>query len=436
MKLHRLIAPILALALALPACAPVPPSSTVTAATVAAPTVPTPTPAPPSPAPPTTTPRKRVVVIWHGDNEAVSRVTEELIKSEFNKLHPDIEVKYQLAPDPEHFKEKLLATIPAGTGPDLFEWNHDWIGTFVKAGLLAPIDGLVTPELQARYVDSAFKAGQFDGKLYTLPISAEAAAFAYNKALLDGKSVPKTTDELVAAMKDFKQKGYYGISYPLVPFTVSGFIHAFGGLLWNDATKTLGVNSKETKTAVAWLVKTFKPYMSSDPSWDPQVVLFTEKKSPFAVNGPWMTGSWRDAKIDFGISPLPQVSEIGKVPTPYIGVKSIYMTEGARDKEAAFTFMVWATTSKQRILQRAVQLGYIPVLKEVMDLPEVQNDPVISGFAQQVALGIPMSSSPEMVAVWGPFGDALIAAFTGAKPVDQALDDAQAKIEEAITQMK
>lgn len=373
---------------------------------------------------------KKVVTVWHGDNEAVARITEDLIESEFYTLYPDIEIKYELAPEP--FQEKLLASIPIGTGPDLFEWNHDWIGTVVAADLIEPIDDLVSYELQEKYVPSAFQAGQYNGRLYTLPISAEAGALAYNKTMLGDQPSPKTTADLVSLMAALKPQGGFGISYPLVPFLVSGYVHAFGGWLWDDETKTLGVNSPETKAAIEWLVETFKPYMSSDPTWDPQVTLFNEKLAPFAINGPWMTGSWNDAGIDFGVMPLPEINELGKMPEPYTGVKSVYMTKNVRDKEAAFAFMVWATTSKERILQRAMQLGYIPVLNEVVDLPEIQNDPVISGFAAQVALGKPMSSSPEMVAVWGPFGDAVAAAFTGAKTVDQALDDAQGAIQEAI----
>ena len=379
-------------------------------------------------------PVKRTVIVWHGDAEPVARITENLIRTEFNKLYPNIEIKYELAPEP--FREKLMLTIPAGTGPDLFEWNHDWIGTLVEADLLIPIDDLVTVELKAKFVESAFKAGEYRGKLYTLPISAEAGAFVYNKDMLGTRPVPKTTDELVALMKEFKAQGLYGISYPMVPFLVSGPIHAFGGWLWDDETQTVGVNSPGTKAAMEWILETFKPYMSEDASWDPQVVLFTEKKTPFTINGPWMVGSWRDAKINFGVTTIPEISEIKKKPMPYMGVKSIYMCKGVRDKEAAWKFMVWATTSRERIYQRAKQLGYIPVLKEVLNLPEIKADPIINGFAEQVALSIPMASGPEMVAVWGPMQDALNAMWAGTKTVDEALDDAQAEIEAAIARMK
>lgn len=376
---------------------------------------------------------KVTITVWHGDTESVARITEELIETEFNQLYPNITVNYELAPEP--MKEKLLIAIAAGTGPDLFEWNHDWIGTFVAADLLEPIDDLVTSELQAKYVESAFKAGQYEGKLYTLPISAEAGAFAYNKDWLGTRPVPETTDELVALMAEAREENLYGISFPMVPFLVSGFIHAYGGWLWDDETKTLGVNSPETKMAMEWVLEKFKPYMSEDASWGVQCAQFTEGVAPFAINGPWMLGEWSDAGIDYGLATLPEISEIGVKPMPYTGVKSIYMTANVRDKEAAFAFMKWSTTSRARIQRRALELGYIPVLKEVLELPTVQANPDVSVFAEQVALGIPMASSPEMVAVWGPLQDALNAMWSGAKSVDQALDDAQAEILEAIAEM-
>lgn len=290
--------------------------------------------------------------------------------------------------------------------------------------------------MRAKFVESAFEAGKYRGKLYTLPFSAEAGAFAYNKDLLGTKPVPETTDELVALMKEFKDQGLYGISIPMVPFLVSGFVHAYDGWFWDDETQTVGVNSAGTKKAMNWVLDTFKPYMTEDASWDTQVVIFAEKKAPFTINGPWMVGSWTDAGFNFEVTTIPEISEIKKKPMPYTGVRTVFMTKSVRNKEAAWRFMEWATTSKERIYQRAMQLGYIPVLKEVLDLPDIKADPIINGFAEQVALGKPMASGPEMVAVWGPMQDALDAMWAGVKSVDEALDNAQIEIEEAIEKME
>ncbi|GAG57277.1 unnamed protein product, partial [marine sediment metagenome] len=283
--------------------------------------------------------------------------------------------------------------------------------------------------------DSAVKAGSYKGNQYTLPISAEAVAMAYNKSLMGDRPIPTTSDELVELMKEFKDNGLYGISFPIVPFTVSGFVHAFGGYFWDDDLG-LGINSEGTIEAMEWILEKFKPYMTEDASWDPQVVLFPEEKAPLAINGPWMLGGWTDAGIDYGLALLPKISEIDKDPIPYTGVKSIYMTSSCENKEAAFAFMVWATTNKDRILNRAIQLGYIPVLKEILEVQEVKDNPKLSVFSQEVALGKPMASGPEMVAVWGPMQSALDAMWSGVKTVEEALNEAQAEIQQSIDEME
>jgi len=375
------------------------------------------------------------ITVWHGDSDEVAKITQDLIETSFNAEYPDIKVNYELAPDPDRFREKLLITVPSGTGPDLFEWNHDWIGILAIAGILSPIDDLMTADLLEQFYDSAVKAGNYKGNQYTLPISAEAVAMAYNKSLMGDKPIPATSDELVELMKEFKDKGLYGISFPMVPFTVSGFVHAFGGYFWDDDLG-LGINSEGTIEAMEWILEKFKPYMTEDASWDPQVVLFPEEKAPLAINGPWMLGGWTDAGIDYGLTLLPKISEIDKDPMPYTGVKSIYMTSGCENKEAAFAFMVWATTNKDRILNRAMQLGYIPVLKEILEVQEVKDDPKLSIFSQEVALGKPMASGPEMVAIWGPMQNALDAMWAGVKTVEEALNDAQTEIQKSIDEME
>jgi len=372
------------------------------------------------------------ITVWHGDSDEVAKITQELIETSFNVEYPDIKVNYELAPDP--FQDKLLITVPSGTGPDLFEWNHDWIGTAAKAGIISPIDELITTELLEKFYSSAVKAGSYKGNQYTLPISAEAVAMAYNKSLMGDRPIPTTSDELVELMEEFKDEDLY-FSFPMAPFTVSGFVHAFGGYFWDDDLG-LGVNSEGTIEAMEWILETFKPYMTEDATWDPQVALFPEAKAPLAINGPWALGDWTNAGIDYGLTLLPKISEIDKDPMPYTGVKSIYMTSSCENREAAFAFMVWATTNKDRILNRAIQLGYIPVLKEILEVQEVKDDPKLSVFSQEVALGKPMASGPEMVAVWGPMQSALDAMWSGVKTVEEALNEAQAEIQKSIDEME
>jgi len=71
-----------------------------------------------------------------------------------------------------------------------------------------------------------------------------------------------------------------------------------------------------------------------------------------------------------------------------------------------------------------------------LEVQEVKDDPKLSIFSQEVALGKPMASGPEMVAIWGPMQNALDAMWAGVKTVEEALNDAQTEIQKSIDEME
>jgi len=378
-------------------------------------------------------PEEVTITVWHRFNEEEASVYEAFIET-FESEHPNIEVNFEFIPG-ELMKDRVITSIAGGAGPDLFEWAHDFTGTLVVGDYIVPIDEFVTTELREKFVASALEAGEYEGNLYALPFAAETTVMAYNNELMGDRPIPETTDELVALMAEFKEEGIYGASYPINPYFVSCWVHAFGGYYWDDETKTVGVNSPETKQAVEWIVEKFKPYLYEDIGWDAQVALFPEDQAPLAINGPWMFGSWDGAEIDYTLSTYPKISELGVDPMPYTGVRVFWMNKNSEHREEAIAFLEWFTTDLSLVVTRSTSFGYVPVLEEVLERPEIEGDPKIGVVAAQVALGTPMAAGPEMIAVWGPLEDALNAIWAGTKDISTALDDAQAEIEEAIAEM-
>ncbi|MBA7637537.1 Cyclodextrin-binding protein [subsurface metagenome] len=376
-------------------------------------------------------PEKVTLTVWCSLEEEEVDFEEDLVSSLFNEEYPNIEVNIEAVPE---MKDAVLISIPAGGGPDLFMFAHDLTGTLAEGGYIVPIDNFVTTELQEKFPEAAFKAGEYKGELYALPFAAETVIFFYNKELLGDRPVPETTDELVDIMADLynPDEGMYGMSYPINPYFMSGWVHAFGGYYWDDATGTAGVNSTGTKNAVDWILEKFQPYMSTDISWDVQLALFSEGKAPFAINGPWMIKSWEDAGIDFGLATIPKISELNKDPMPLTGVKVMWMNKNCEHREEAFAFMEWFTTNEEHIVERAKEFGYIPVLKSAMENPVVQASPKLSIVSEQVSLGVPMASGPEMELCWDPIISAVDIIWAGTQSVEAALDEAQTTILERI----
>lgn len=375
-------------------------------------------------------PVKGKVIVWYDVLPEMEEIFRESVETDFKKLYPDIEVELLDTPD---LWTKITAAIPVGEGPDLFMWAHDWTGRLVKAGFIVPIDEFVTPDLKEKFIESAWEACTYEGKVWALPDAAETVTLIYNKKMIEdaGVTLPKNTDELEAIMKKFVAMGKYGISHPWDPYHVSAWVHAFGGYYFDDVTKKVGVNYSKTVQGLRFTFEKFKPYMPPEPSWEVQKGAFLEKTAPFMVTGPWLIGDIKAAGIDPGFVLLPEIPGVG-TPSPYTGVKLTWMSSNVRHKEAAFIFMKWWATNVKLAVERAKKFAWIPVLKEALEAEDVKKDPIVSLFAKQVALGIPMPASTEMMYVWGPIYDAQMAVWIGEKTLEDALNEAQAKILEEI----
>ncbi|ABL78850.1 extracellular solute-binding protein [Thermofilum pendens] len=371
--------------------------------------------------------RNVTIVIWHAMGPEEVKTLEDVI-ADFHVQHPEITVKLEQKADLE---TSLKTAIPAGQGPDLFIWAHDWIGKFAEAGLLEPIDEYVTPSVLNKFSPIGQNAIEYRGHYYAMPLAAETVALIYNKALVPNP--PKTFDEMKSIMAKFTNpdKGTYGLATPIDPYFLSGWVHAFGGYYFDDKTKQPGLDKPETIKGFKFFFEQVYPYVAKTRDYNAQVSLFLEGKAPMMINGPWSIGDVKKAGINFGVAPLPPIDS-SSVPHPYGGVKLVYVAKGVKDKAAVWTFLEWLTTNPNVIKQFAIRNGYIPVLKEVLNDPEIQNNPVIYGFGQAVQNAIPMPKSPEMAAVWGPVDTAITNIMGGKQSIEAALTAAQQEVLSAL----
>ncbi|ASJ10268.1 maltotriose-binding protein [Thermococcus sp. P6] len=339
------------------------------------------------------------VVIWHAMQPNELEVFQGLAE-EYMAECPDVEIVFEQKPNLE---DALKAAIPAGKGPDLFIWAHDWIGKFAEAGLLEPIDDYVTDDVLNQFAPAAQEAIQYKGHFYAMPFAAETVALIYNKDMVN--EPPKTFDEMKAIMEKYTDPDNekYGIAYPINAYFISAWAQVFGGYYFDDKTEQPGLDDPKTVEGFKFFFSSIWPYMAPTGDYNTQQSVFLEKRAPMMVNGPWSIADVKKAGINFGVTPLPPVTKDGKEywPRPYGGVKDIYFVKGIQNKEAAWGFVKWLTTSPEAIKELSLKLGYIPVLKPVLDDPEIQKDPVIYGFGQAVQHMYLMPKSPKMSAVWG-----------------------------------
>lgn len=370
------------------------------------------------------------VTIWHGLTGSEEVAAKARIIA-FNKEYPNITVTFT---GKSTLKESLKVAIPAGKGPDLFTWAHDWTGEFANASLILPIDDYIDQATKDLYFPSALSAGMYKGKLYALPIAAEAITLIYNKGMVT--TPPADTDSLMDMLRNPPGGAQYALAHVAKtdPYHMYPWVSGFGGYYYNDTTGLVGLNTTSTIDAANWFNTNIKPYLAPDLGYGSQTALFYEKKAAMMIGGPWTIGDVRKANITFGLALIPKLVPKGNVlPMPYEGVKVMWWTKNVKPEnvEAVTVFLKWWTgVDNQKALAKL--LGWIPVAKDAYNDPDIANDPVIVGFGNQIKYTTPIPSAPQMGDVWGPAGQAWDNVLSGAKTATVAFNDAETAAINAI----
>ena len=331
--------------------------------------------------------------------------------------------------------QQLETAIPAGDGPDSWVWAHDWVGRFAvreDPSFLYDASDDVDVSLDS-YTQAAREAAQFDGSLYGLPFASETVALFYNEDMVD--EPPETFEEMVSVMDEYHdpENGEYGLSYPVTdPYFVSGFIQAYGGNIFDEQSREVGVDSDACKRGMDAL-ETLSQYVPADPGYESQIVAFADGLAPFAINGPWELGNLDGAVENLGVTTLPTVD--GNHPRSYSGIQLFYFSSMLADADqsrvdAATGLAEWYTTNEEVIQTNAAEQGYIPVLTDVVGNDDLSSE--VKAFAQQVDHGVPIPTHPDMNSVWTPVTDALERVFNDEQDSDAALDQAASEIREAL----
>lgn len=366
------------------------------------------------------------LTMWHELEPGVA----DTISQQLKKLEPEIKVNL-VRKEKSTEALKLIASDPNGA-PDLYWYAHDKIGLFATMGVLEPLDQYVSVDKFNGLVPMTVKAGTFDSKKYQIPVYYETLLFMYNKKLLS--SVPKTTDELLAMMKEKTKGGNYGfVEQHSTAYYVAAWINGFGGYIINDKAEP-GLNRQETMDAVAYH-KEFVPFMPKDGEWNTVTTLFKEGKAAATINGPWLVADVRKAGIDLGFAALPAISKNNKPLSPYAGVQGVMMLKASKNKEAAAKVLNFLA-EKDLGEALALSTGAAPANLKAYDNEKVKTDELIIAMKAQAENATPMPNIPEMDVMWTVTENALAAINKNNADVKTEMEKAQNEALKGIAAMK
>jgi multiple sugar transport system substrate-binding protein len=192
-----------------------PPPAAPTTAPVAAPTTapvaaPTAVPATKAPAP---TEAPVTLTIYHnwGKDDAKGAPMAAIFAG-FQAQYPNIKLDTQIYVDSD-IPKKVETEFVAGKEPDIVFSNFDpLLNNWVDSGLAIPASKTMAQfGLDKRIIQMGIDSWMSDkGQLIAIPLEGSVQGLLYNTQILDAAkvSLPKTTDELLAAIPKIKAAGY------------------------------------------------------------------------------------------------------------------------------------------------------------------------------------------------------------------------------------
>lgn len=287
--------------------------------------------------------------------------------------------------------EKWSLEVGANGGPDMFIAPNDSLGSQVRSNLLADLDALAGDKL-GDFAQLAIDGCTVDGKLYCIPESLKAVGMFYDKSKV--ANPPKTTDELLAGVKD----GSLKVGFSQGSYHNFGFWAGFGGKLMDDTGKCVA-----DTTGVTDAFQLFKDLKAAGASYYPDYAKFSDAfkqgELNVIVDGPWATGGYKETLGDnLAVTALPAGP---KGPSqPLTGTDGWYINPNSENQELAVQVALLISTQYEQ--QFVDDAGHIPAVTTATIA-----DPITSGFADAVENGFPRPQVKELDNFWSNFDNAL-----------------------------
>ena len=336
---------------------------------------------------------------WNGFTGGDRPGVEHLV-SEFNRTHPKIHVNMQIMPW-DVFYQKLLPAYGAGKGPDMTAMSATQMSQYAAKRVFQPLDDAFSGGLidKTKLAPGAITAGQYAGKQYGLPANFTPLLLYYNKKLFKQAGIaapPADWDEWIADLKKLT-KGHgpggkpaqYGMAMGThdtvegIPILLAG---QGGGVIAADG-RTVTLDSPQSIQAMtSWtnLIRTEQvtPVGTSGADADK---LMQAGKAAMEINGPWLTSSLDQSKIDYGLAMVPAGPAAQTTLDDSVQFSLGSRATGAKKKAAEEFMAYW--NSRESQIYFANTTGFPPTRTDI-GAADLKN-PNVAVFAKYSSKAVP-----------------------------------------------
>lgn len=375
----------------------------------------------------------------------------------FEKSHPEIGIRAVYAANDLSTNAKLFTSVAAGNPPDVTWVDGPQVAEFAARGVLEPLNEFIDQSgiQKEDFWEPSWQQTEYQGKVWALTYSSDPNfGFFWNKDIfkevgLDPEKPPTTIAEMDQyADKIAKVEGNRIERLGLIPWTVYGSANSlftwgwcFGGEFYDPATQKVTLNHPKVVAALEWMVSYAKKYGAERVSGF-QAGFGTGEQNPFyqgkfamAPFGPWELEGLKQyaPNLNYGITYLPTGPNGAEPKSSWVGGWTVGIPKGAKNKEAAFEFIKWLTTSDEATNIHGQAFTGFPGYKKSPYYERVKADPELKPFYDiLVATKHQRPVMPATAFMFGAMQRAVDAAVFGQKTPQKALEDANAETQKEL----
>ena len=368
-----------------------------------------------------------------GASPEESKLLQETLDA-FEEKYPNIKVKHDVVSD--QYMDVMKTRLIGGEAADVFYLDAFEAPGLIETGVLEPLDQYITEDFDmGDFEKPLLEAFQKDGSTYGLPKGYSTLALFYNKKMFNdaGVEVPQTWDELETVAKKLTTgTDVYGFGAAPELARLYFIGESKGGKIVEDNKAAFGDDQ---------VVKALQPYVdmhnvdksSAQPNevganWGGE--MFGQGKAAMVLEGNWAIPFLDDTfpDLEYGTSEVPTIT--GEKGTMAFTVA--YVMNAASEKKEASWKLIEFLTGKDGMEIWTSKGFELPSRKSVAEKLGWADDELRSALVAGAPYATVWQQGTNLPIITNNFNNQVTSAFLGARPLDEALKEAEQQANKEI----
>lgn len=359
------------------------------------------------------------------------------VENEFEDANPDVDITIEVIDWDAGF-QKLSTLISADNAPDLANIATIWLPELVDLDVVQPLDGYVSDDFEARFIEKSLRGATYEDKLYGLPIAMSARALYCNTDLVGDP--PDNWEELVEVGRRITDRPHgifgFGVQGAKVETDVYFyyFLWANGGEILSEDNSKAVFNQPAGVEALQFMVDMIHKYQISQPDTtaygrEDLQELFKAGSLGMMITGPWFWGMLEEdvPDLSYELAPIPAHEQQVTMAV----TDNIVMFKSSPAKDAAWRFIEFFYNPELR-LEWAETFGMLPELKEVAESDYITDSKQWSLLMSLLPDGKFVPLHPRWKAISQEIITGIQEAHLQTKTPQEALDGAAERVDEIL----